>query len=107
MEPDKQTLDRQQLEALPTETLDGMLRTELQKHEPDGPLCRLLLQILEERDRQERDPDAGGGNPPAGRKKRIRGRFLQIAAGLLVFCGVVFALPKAASVGRPQIRLVV
>lgn len=101
MELDKGYQDRERLESMPTQELDVLLRTELRAKEPDGALVRMLLQILEDRERQEGhpegDPKDGTGPREIRKGKKLWSSILRVAASVLVFCGVAFGLPKAVS----------
>lgn len=95
------------LEQLPTEELDRMLQSELQKEPVDGDAVRMILRVLKKQDEgQEAEIDAGTQKAwekylretklqerkPAAKKSWP----LRIAAAAAVLCIILFAAPQSA-----------
>lgn len=95
------------LEQLPTEELDRMLHSELQKEPVDGDAVRMILRVLKKQDaEQETEIDAATQKAwekylretklqerkPAAKKTWL----LRIAAAAAVLCIILFAAPQSA-----------
>ena len=101
---------REMLRQMPTDQLDTMLQSELKKQEPDAPIVRLILDILEDREPEasmEMDEQTAraweryqarlaaekGKQKPA---KRLHLRWLLTTAAVLVLV-MTFIIPQQAS----------
>ena len=101
---------REMLMQMPTDQLDTMLQSELKKQEPDAPIVRLILDILEDREPEasmEMDEQTAraweryqarlaaekGKQKPA---KRLHLRWLLTTAAVLVLV-MTFIIPQQAS----------
>ena len=107
MKKDNMISIREFLEQLPTEQLDGMLKTELEKQPPDAQNVRLILSILKQRD-AALQPTITPGVQSAWERyereevnipkpRRTRNALLRAASIVLVIGLALLAIPREAT----------